>query len=160
MPHHEMRRQDRRITDRGEIDGILRAGRFCSIATCADGAPYVFTMSYGYDQTAGRLYFHSAAEGRKIDALRSDPRVCATVIVDLGYKHGECAHPYRSAVVFGTMRVVEDAEEKLHGLRVLVEHLEEGPDAVEQMGLHSPERVATMTALALDITSVSAKEGE
>ena len=158
MTHH-LRRQDREVTDPERVLGLLREGRFCSIALY-DGAPYVLTMSYGHDRENRRLYFHCAAEGRKIDAIAHDPRACATVVSDRGYKHGECAHPYESVVLHGTMRVVEDPAEKSHGLRVLVEHLESGPDAFASMGLDDDARVASVTVLSFDIDAIAAKEGE
>jgi hypothetical protein len=158
MSHH-LRRGDRGIEDADRVAALLREGRFCTIALY-DTAPYAVTLSYGYDPASSRLYFHCADEGRKIDAIRSAPRACATVVLDRGYKHGECAHPYQSVVLHGSMRVVDDAAEKLHGLRVLVEHLETDPDAFAQMGFDDPVRVGGVTALAFDIESVSAKEGE
>lgn len=159
MPHH-MRRHDRAITDPEKIAALLREGRFCTLALADESGPYAVTMSYGHDSSAGRLYFHCANEGRKIDAIAADSRACATVVHDRGYTHGACEHPYESVVLHGRMRVVSDEAEKLHGLRVLVEHLEDGPDAFSAMGLNQVDRVASMTALAFDIEHVSAKAGE
>lgn len=158
MPYHP-RRSDRAITEPGRIDALLREGRYCTIAL-HDGEPYAVTLSYGYDPSASRLYFHCADEGRKIDAVAMNPRACASVVLDRGYKHGECAHPYESVVLHGTMRIVQDAQEKLHGLRVLVEHLEDDPDSFAQMGLADPARVGGVTALAFDIETRVAKKGE
>lgn len=159
MPHH-LRRTDREITDPARIEALLREGRFCTIALADEDGPYAVTLSYGYDPAASRLYFHCAAEGRKIDAIARDPRACATVIADRGYKHGECAHPFESVVLHGTMRLVSDPAEKLHGLRVLVEHLEDGPDAFATMGFDQPGRVDGVTALAFDIERLVAKQGQ
>lgn len=158
MSYHP-RRIDREITDPTRIDALIHEGRYCTIALY-DGEPYAVTLSYGYDPSTSRLYFHCAEEGRKIEAITNSPRACASIVLDRGYKHGECAHPYESVVLHGIMRVVQDAEEKLHGLRVLVEHLEDDPDSFAQMGLDDAARVASVTALAFDIESRVAKEGE
>jgi uncharacterized protein len=156
---HHPRRTDREIADIDRIERLLREARFCSIALY-DGSPYVVTLSFGYDDHSRRLYFHCASEGRKIDAIAHDPRAAATVVLDRGYKHGECAYPYESVVLQGSMRLVDDPAEKIHGLRVLVEHLEDGPDAFSTMGLDDPARVDGVSVLAFDIELFSAKEGE
>ena len=68
-----MRRNDREIKDRKEIDGIIRRCRVCRLAMCDDGQPYIVPLNFGYD---GRfLYFHAAPEGRKIDIIKRNNRV-------------------------------------------------------------------------------------
>lgn len=159
MPHH-LRRTDREIVDSARIDALLREGRFCHIALADGAGPYVVTLSYGFDSVARRLYFHCAAEGRKIDAIASDPRACATVVLDRGYTEGACEHPYESVVLIGRMRVIEDAAEKTEALRVLAAHQEKAADAFDAMGFNTPARVKGVTALVFEIQSVSAKEGK
>lgn len=159
MTYH-ITRKDREITDQNRIEELLLEGRFCSIALSDADGPYVVTMSYGYDVQGSRLYFHCARKGRKLDAIAADPRACVTVVLDRGYKSGECAHPYESVVLTGRMRVVDDPAEKLHGLRVLMEHLEKGPDAFPVSRLEDSARVKGVTALAFDIDSRCAKAGE
>jgi nitroimidazol reductase NimA-like FMN-containing flavoprotein (pyridoxamine 5'-phosphate oxidase superfamily) len=158
MPHH-LRRADREITDLPRIRALLNEGRYCTIALF-DGEPYAVTLSYGYDASSGRLYFHCADAGRKIDAIGHGSRACATVVHDRGYKTGECAQPFESVVLHGSMHVITDPAEKLHGLRVLVQHQEESPDAFSQMGLDDPVRANGVTALAFCIERLSAKAGE
>ena len=158
MARH-LRRTDREISDPERIGALLREGRYCTIAL-SGGEPYAVTLSYGYDAADSRLYFHCASAGHKIDAIERDPRACASVVLDRGYKHGECAHPYESVVLHGSMRIVDDPAERIHGLRVLVGHLETGSDAPTKMGLDDAELVAGVTVLAFDIRERSAKEGE
>lgn len=68
-----MRRNDREIKDRKDIDGIIRRCLVCHLATCDNGQPYVVPLNFGYD---GRfLYFHAAPEGRKIDIINKNNRV-------------------------------------------------------------------------------------
>jgi nitroimidazol reductase NimA-like FMN-containing flavoprotein (pyridoxamine 5'-phosphate oxidase superfamily) len=159
MSHH-IRRTDREITDQNRIEELLLEGRFCSIALFDADGPYVVTMSYGYDAPNSRLYFHCAHKGRKLDAIAADPRACATVVLDRGYNIGACEHPFESVVLTGRMRIVDDPAEKLHGLRVLIEHLEKGPDAFPVSRLEDSARVKGVTSLALDIESRCAKQGK
>ena len=81
-----MRRKDREITGRENIEPILRACKTCRVAMIADGAPYVVPLNFGYtwDDDGLTLYFHSGLKGKKIDALRADPRVCFELDTEQG----------------------------------------------------------------------------
>lgn len=155
------RRVDRTLTEPGAAEAILREGQYATFALCDGGEPYVVTLSYGYDAAAERLYFHVAHEGHKLRIIEADPRACGTVVLTEPYLHGECAHPYRSAVMRGVMRVVDTAEEKHHAIRTLVEHLERSPDVYwDSRKLDEPERTAGFTALCFEIEHVVAKTGK
>ncbi len=49
MPGHPMRRQDKAITDPGELEAVLLGQKLVTLAMCRDGEPYLVTMDYGYD---------------------------------------------------------------------------------------------------------------
>jgi len=160
MPYH-LRRTDREITDQATIERIIAEGAYTTIALADHDGPYAVTLSYGYDAGARRLYFHAAHAGRKIDMISKDPRACATIIAEQGYTAGECEHPFESVVLFGRMRVVTDAAEKLHAIHALVDHLE--LDAEQYWKSRSwdlADRVGGFSALALDIESITAKHGK
>ena len=57
-----MRRRDQEITDREEIDTIIRDARVFHLAMAESGGPYVLPLNFGYDGAC--IYFHSATEGR------------------------------------------------------------------------------------------------
>jgi nitroimidazol reductase NimA-like FMN-containing flavoprotein (pyridoxamine 5'-phosphate oxidase superfamily) len=154
-----MRRQDREITDPRELREILSLGKYATIALCREGEPYLVTLSCGYDWERQALYFHCAAEGQKIDFIRANPAACATVIRDGGYVMGECAHQYASVIIRGTMSVVEDLEEKKHGLEVLLCHLEDNPDPVRERNFKDGQGYHLVTVLRLDIQEMTGKKG-
>ena len=158
-----MRRHDCAITDPATIDQILSAGRFATIALCDGNEPYVVTLSCGYDAERRRLCFHVATAGRKLDIIAKNSRVSATVVDDLGYKHGECAHPFRSVVMTGTMRLAEDPEDVRAGMRTLITQLETPADAdaiFARHKLHTDEGLTRFRLLVLDIDDMSAKQDE
>jgi len=158
-PYH-MRRTDREITDPAHVERILAAGRYATFALVDRGAPYVVTLSYGYDCEHGRLYFHVAHEGHKLDVIARDPEACGTVVLDGGYTHGECEHPYESVVMRGSMRVVTDDAEKLHAIHTLVGHLERDPQAYwDSRGWQLEQRLSGFSAVCFEIRSVTAKQG-
>jgi len=157
MPTYHVRRTEREILDRKELDAVLTRGRYMAVALCRDGEPYVVTLSYGYSAEENALYCHCAREGLKLEFLRANPEACATVVEDLGYKKGECAHAYRSVVVRGRMDVVENRAQKAHGLRVLLAHQESDPLEVEQRLLPDGAAYDRVTVLRLRIEEITGK---
>jgi nitroimidazol reductase NimA-like FMN-containing flavoprotein (pyridoxamine 5'-phosphate oxidase superfamily) len=101
MAKYHLRKKEKEITDESAIDELLSQGQFACISMCRENEPYIVTLSYRYDPNKRALYFHSAVEGLKLGFLKANPRVCATVIEDLGYKSTECHHSYRSLVFWG-----------------------------------------------------------
>jgi hypothetical protein len=76
-----------------------------------DGYPYGIPMTHWYSEAGGKLYFHGANAGHKMDALRSCDKV-SFCVYDEGYrKEGEWSLNIRSVVVFGRLRIVEDPEQ-------------------------------------------------
>jgi nitroimidazol reductase NimA-like FMN-containing flavoprotein (pyridoxamine 5'-phosphate oxidase superfamily) len=120
---HEMRRKDREM-DRAFAEKVIDKAAFATLATAGDdgtpfGAPYAVTLSMARE--GEWLYFHCATEGRKIDNLRKNPKVCVTFVGDIGVPPGKFTINYESAVVFGVAEEVADSEEKIHGLRLICE---------------------------------------
>lgn len=75
-----------------------------------DGYPYGIPMDHWYDEKNGKIYFHGAKEGHKIDAIKACDKV-SYCVYDKGYrKDGEWALNIRSVVVFGSIRPVEHME--------------------------------------------------
>lgn len=69
-----MRRTDKEITDRSQIDAIIRGSLVCRVAMARDHLPYIVPLSFGYDGSA--LYFHTARQGKKIEHFLTNPQVC------------------------------------------------------------------------------------
>ena len=159
---YHMRRADRAIEDAAAIDTILAEGRFATIALAREGEPYLVTLSYGFDPVRRAMYFHAAHEGLKHEFMRANPSVCATVVVDGGYRTGECAHEYRSVVIRGTMTEVGDMEESRHGMHVLLGQLESEADGDRLWDLHALGKDTVwgrLAVLRLDILEISGKQG-
>ena len=108
------RRKDRTIDDRKEIEALLDRMPVGRLGLTTDEGPYV--LSVNYLPTEGCIYFHSAREGKKMDALRDNPRVCF-LVEDVGsqvqWKVG-CGFSqiYESVICFGNSELVENEEEK------------------------------------------------
>jgi nitroimidazol reductase NimA-like FMN-containing flavoprotein (pyridoxamine 5'-phosphate oxidase superfamily) len=152
--HRRLREQG--STERGDLDAILSAGVICHLGVVVDGDPMVVPTVYGLD--GDTLYLHGSVASR---SLVSAPQatICVTVThVDglvLARSVFEHAVNYRSAMIYGTPRLVTDREEKLAGLRALSEHIVPGQwDYARQP---SKKELAQTTLLALALAEASVK---
>ncbi len=117
-----MRRSEREIKDRAVIDAIIRQCLVCRLGLSDGEEPYVVPLCFGYDGEA--LYFHSASEGRKIDILRKNSRICFEFDIPEGMREAEqgCRWgiKYRSVIGFGTAEIVDDQEGKRRALEIVM----------------------------------------
>ncbi len=155
--HHLQNRANQEITSKQEILGILKRGKYAVISMCSDNEPYIVSLSYGYDAETNSLYFHCAKKGLKLDIIRANPLVCATVIEDRGYIMESCDHAYKTIVFWGKMEILDNLDRKKHGMQMLLNHLEEKQSVIEKFMIKSD--YATMEILRLDIDHIHGKKG-
>lgn len=75
-----------------------------------DGYPYGLPINFFYNEANGKIYFHGAKTGHKIDALKACDKV-SFCVYDTGYKKpGDWALNIKSVIIFGRIRFVEDRE--------------------------------------------------
>ena len=123
-----MRRKDREITDIEEIEKIIRKAMVCRIGLVDDDEPYVVPVCFGYERNA--LYFHSALEGRKVELIKKNNKICFEIDIDVEVVKAEepCAWTmkYRSVIGVGKAYILGNDEEKSRGLRVIMRQYTEG----------------------------------
>ena len=109
----EMRRFRQQISTE-ECIRILKEQKRGVLSVLGDGGyPYGIPLDHWYSEEDRKLYFHCAKVGHKIDAVAACDKV-SYCVMDEGYrKDGDWALNIRSVVIFGRMRVVNDAEEQL-----------------------------------------------
>ncbi|MHC1709056.1 MAG: pyridoxamine 5'-phosphate oxidase family protein [Methanomassiliicoccales archaeon] len=124
-----MRKAEREIKDLGELEDVIRRAEVCRMAMVDDGEPYIVPLNFGYRDRC--LYFHCARDGRKLDILRKNPKVCFELEADVRLVKGEKAcqwsTSYESVIGWGTASIVMDEKEVRGGLEVLMSHYTEGP---------------------------------
>ncbi|MGO9137014.1 MAG: pyridoxamine 5'-phosphate oxidase family protein [Syntrophales bacterium] len=137
-----MRRSEREIKDRAVIDSIIRQCLVCRLGLVDGEEPYIVPLCFGYDGEA--LYFHSASEGRKIDAIRKNSLVCFEFDIPEGMTEAEqgCRWgiKYRSVIGFGNAQIVDNHKDKKKALAVIMAQY----SAKEYI---FPEDVVTKTAI-------------
>ena len=154
-----MRRQDRQISDENELTEILTKCKYTVISMCKDNEPYIVTLSYGWEKEKNVLYIHTGKKGQKIDFIKYNPNVCATIIDDLGYIMNECGHEYRTIIIKGVISFVESIEEKKYGMEIILKHLEDTPHIIKERSLKNDEIYNNIETLRLDIKSLTGKKG-
>lgn len=119
-----MRRKEQEITDKAAIEAIIHRASVCRLGMSKGDEPYVVPLCFGYEDNA--LYFHSAREGKKIDILRENSRVCFELDVDPEIKESNRACKwgirYLSVIGYGKASLIEDQELKQKMLSVIMAH--------------------------------------
>lgn len=120
-----MRRHEREITDRVEIDEIIMTSMVCRLAFAYDNEPYLVPVNFGYDGSS--LYFHTANVGKKLDFIARNSRICFEVENNVRIvTHPEVACKwsctYESVIGYGRISELVEDEEKRRGLNVIMDH--------------------------------------
>jgi len=120
-----VRRANKEIKNQDVLIGLLNTSHVGRLGTITgDGYPMVKPLNFVYH--GGRIYFHTAKEGEKIDDIRRDNRVCFEVDLPLALvksKGSPCRaeYLYRSVIVKGRALIVEDLLERTEVLKRLME---------------------------------------
>lgn len=120
--HGPMRRKERAITDRAEMEEILNLGKVLHLALCLENRPFLVPVFFAFDGQV--LYFHSSRSGTKMEILQQNPNVCFEVSIGHGVIPSDKACDFearhRTVIGVGTAKFVESAEEKIHALDLIV----------------------------------------
>ncbi|WP_352399996.1 pyridoxamine 5'-phosphate oxidase family protein [Anaerotignum sp.] len=113
----EMRRKDRLVSEEKAREVIEKSeyGMLCSASL--EGWPYAVAVSHVLHENC--IYFHCALEGRKLDNIKENPRVCLSFVSRADVEQEAYTVRYESAVVEGLAQMVEDEEEKLLALQLI-----------------------------------------
>ena len=145
------------VTDREEIESIIRSCKTCYLAVSDGAKPYVVPMNFALDGS-DTVVLHSAQDGRLWETLKKNPAVCInwTLGEELAWQNIRVGCSYRvkskSVIVEGTVEFVEDFDEKYRLLQVLMSQYSElefkfNPPAVRNVAIYK-----------VPIQQISAKE--
>ena len=143
--------------DRETIDPILDQSFLCHVGFVLDGQPYVIPTGYG--RSGDTLYFHGSAASRMLRNLAGGIPVCITVtlldglVVARSLFHSSMN--YRSVVLLGTARLVDDPHEKMQGLHAVSEQI--FPGRWDEARQPNEQELKATSVLALPIKECSAK---
>ena len=148
-----MRRKEKEIRDKTEIESIIRRSVVCRLAMADGNWPYVVPLCFGYKDNA--LFFHSAQEGYKLEVLKKNNRVCFEFDIDRKTKPDEkpCdwAMTYKSVIGFGRATVLEDRKSKMEGLDIIFRQY------ARKNAEYSEASLENTAVIKVDIEHVTAK---
>jgi nitroimidazol reductase NimA-like FMN-containing flavoprotein (pyridoxamine 5'-phosphate oxidase superfamily) len=137
-----MRRSEKEITDKSAIEAIINASLVCRLALSDGDQPYIVPLSFGYQDRT--LYFHSALEGKKIDIIKINNRICFEFDVNTEIIEAEKAckwgMKYQSVIGFGRAVLVENIQEKQKALSIIMNHYSD-------QNFQFPDKVIKKTAM-------------
>jgi nitroimidazol reductase NimA-like FMN-containing flavoprotein (pyridoxamine 5'-phosphate oxidase superfamily) len=143
--------------DRETVYGILDEGFICHVGFAPQGQPFVIPT--GYARVDDKLYVHGSQASRMLRTLSGGVDACVTVTIVDGLVLARSAFHhsmnYRSVVIFGRARIVEDREEKMAALVALSEHIVRGRWA--DVREPNEEEFIKTTVLELPLVEASAK---
>ena len=131
----EMRSKANMLTNE-EVENILKTSPNGTLALYGEnGYPYSVPVNFVY--LNGKIYFHGAAEGYKLDCMKKDPHVSFSVIGKDDIAKENFTTLFSSVIAFGTIRVIDTMEEKIPVLEAMVgkysaEFMESGKELIRK----------------------------
>lgn len=151
-----MRRKRQELAQEESI-AILQKATSGTLALLGDnGYPYAVPISYVYHE--GKLYFHSAVEGHKVDAIRQCDKASFCVIEQDEVHPEKYTTFFRSVIAFGKIHIIEDEAEKLQMARMLGNRYNPNQDEALQKELENG--LARMLMIRFDIEHLTGKEAK
>lgn len=155
---HRLRERGR--TERRDLYAVLDAGLICHLGVIVDGAPVVLPTGYG--RIGDTLYLHGssanrallAADGRDtcVTVTHLDGLVCARAVFHNSMN-------YRSAVIYGTARLVTDETGRMDAVQAITEQLVPGRWDNSRLPTRKEMAATAVLALPLDEASVKTRTG-
>ncbi len=149
-----MRKKEKEIADIDEIERIIEKAICCRIGLVDNDEPYIVPVCFGYERNT--LYFHGALEGRKVELIKKNNKVCFEIDTDVEVVNAEepCrwTMKYRSVIGVGRAYILESYEEKTHGLRLIMKQYSEGEFSFPKSKLDS------VLVVRVNIESITGKQ--
>ena len=160
------RHRERGSEDRADLFSVLEESLVCHVGLVRDGQPVVLPTIFAVDpdgpDDGGTLYLHGSVAAPWL-AGSPDTPVCATftlvdavVIARVSFSH---SMNYRSAVVMGKARRVDDEAEREHALALIVDHVIPGRSATLRANNRKELAATVVLAVPLAEASVKARTG-
>ena len=156
----------KREADRGSHDfklicDVLDAGKICHVGFTLDDQPYVVPMAYA--RMDDQLMIHGSVASRLVKNLAAGLSCCVTVTHFDGLVYARSTFNssmnYRSAMVFGTARLITDIDEKRKSIQTLVDHLMPGRRADLRMSTIKELNATSLLALPIETYSTKCRTG-
>lgn len=154
MEFRKMRRSRQQLS-KSECEDILETATSGTLALLGDnGYPYAVPLSHVYDD--GKIYFHSALSGHKVDAIMHCDKASFCVVAADDVHPSEFTTYFKSVIAFGRIHIIEEDNEKLHAAVLLGSRF--NPGDAEGLRKEIAKGFPRMLVLRFDIEHLSGKE--
>jgi nitroimidazol reductase NimA-like FMN-containing flavoprotein (pyridoxamine 5'-phosphate oxidase superfamily) len=127
---HRPIRRNERIMSGLDATELLRKSTVGRLGTSSSKEPYVVPLNFVYYD--GRIFFHCAKEGKKLDNIKNNQKVCFEVdeLIEIKEAEKSCEFGafYRSVIVFGEARIIDNIDLKRHVLKELIKKYAPGTE--------------------------------
>ena len=149
----EMRRKKQQVSEEACIRLLRTAKRGILSVSGDDGYPYGGPMDFVYED--GKIIFHCAKSGHKLDAVRRSDKVSFCVLSEGVREENDWWYHFTSVILFGRIAEEEDPEEKKRLLRLLgMKYMPSAEIMEEDLRKNGPNACV----LVLSIEHMSGKE--
>ncbi len=132
-----MRRKEKKIVENKALDEIIGSAQVCRLGLSDENAPYIIPLCFGYKDQV--LYFHSAADGKKIEIIKKNPNVCFEFDLNIEVLQAEkpCkwGMKYQSIIGYGKAIFIEVLEEKREALNIIMRQYAEASFSFQDLAI-------------------------
>ena len=132
MEFRAMRRFKQQLSEDECVEILKSAPRGVIAMNGENGYPYAVTINQYFDETDGKIYFHGALQGLKVDLLEKDNKVCFTTTDEGHIEGGDWANTFKSVVCLGYVEEVNDKEKIYDRLRKLAKGFYPSEESIEK----------------------------
>jgi len=152
MKYPKMRRYKQELSERAAYK-IIEKAKYGVLSLCDEGAPYGVPLSAAL--SGSTLYFHCAHQGLKLDIIAKNPKGHFVFVSKAKTVSQKATVDYKSAMAYGTLRIVEGAKERKKAYNAIVnkymkKYLDEAAKIIQKSDTKT-------TLVAMDIEGISAK---
>jgi nitroimidazol reductase NimA-like FMN-containing flavoprotein (pyridoxamine 5'-phosphate oxidase superfamily) len=124
----KMRRFDKQMSEKATLE-LLKKSEIGTLSTIGEnGYPYNTPLNYVFYQ--GKIYFHCAKVGSKLDNIRNNSKICFSVFDEVKVIGEELNTRYKSLVIFGKAKIIEPSQEILREL--ILKYVQMDEDVIKQ----------------------------
>ena len=152
-----MRRSDRQQDRAFALALMDRCTHGVMAIHTGEDMPYCLPLTFV--RVGDDLYFHCAREGHKLDAIRREARASFCVVDRDDVKPAEYTSYFRSVIIFGRVRVLEDEAQKRAAIELLARRYFP-EDSAENRRRAIEREWAGLCMLEMDIEHMSGKEAK
>ena len=152
-----LRRAEKEIRNVSEIEDFLSKVEVGRLGTCVDNQPYVVPLNFVYSEK--KIYFHCANIGKKMENISKNPIVCFEVDEsEIISSENPCnySYKYKSIIAIGTIKFVDEPNEKLRVFRLLVNKYARGKESL--LDLESIAKYQNLAIVEISINTMTGKK--